>query len=350
MAAPSNDPLINMTSFPSDKNGCGFYRTVIPFGYATTQFNWNVSYLYQFVFDLNLIRACNYVRFQRQCTENQKRCMIEYKRCIDATKSNTKLVYELDDIVHGIEPHNIAAYQFFTPIRRQNVLEIMKMCNIVTFSTKFLKHFYEREFGIKNSTVIQNYLPKFLWNPDQEVDKRPRKSKPVIVWAGSASHVGPGGDLEFLIHLIEKTVDEFEWLFVGCIPPCLMAARDQGKVSFVDWVGFWQYPALMQSIRADIAIAPIRDSLFNYAKSDLKYVEYSAMGIPSICSSIGNGIGPYNQTNANLVENKVDAWYSAIKNLLSDENKYYDTINKQFDFVNKRWLEDNMADYKRVFV
>lgn len=338
-----------MTCFPSDKNGCGFYRTLIPLGYCSTEYNWNVSYLYQFVFDLNLIRSCNYVRFQRQCTENQKRCVIEYKRCIEGTKSNTKIVYELDDIVHGIEPHNIAAYQFYTPVRRQNVLDLMRMSNAVTFSTKFLKHFYEREFNIKNSVVIPNYLPKFLWNPDQTVDKRPHKAKPVIMWAGSASHVGPGGDLEFLIPMIESTVDEFEWLFVGCLPPCLNHYRDRGKVSFIDWVGFWKYPALMQSIRADIAIAPIRDSLFNYAKSDLKYIEYSAMGIPSICSSIGNKIGPYDQTNANLTENDPDSWYQAIKDLLNNEDKYYETINKQYDFVNKRWLEDNTGDYKRVF-
>lgn len=342
----------NILCFPSDKNGCGFYRTMVPMEYMSAKHSWNVSFLYQFAFDLNLIRGSHFIRFQRQCTENQKVCLQEYRRCIDGTRSQSKLVYELDDIVHGIEPQNVAAYQFYTKSRRDNVLSIMRMSNIVTFSTKFLKHFYEREFGINNSHVIPNFLPKFLWNPDFTVDKRPNKKKPVILWAGSASHVGPGGDMEFLLPMIEATLDEFEWLFVGCLPPKLEKYKKNGKITFLNWKSFWDYPSMMQSIKADIALSPIKDGLFNYAKSDLKYLEYSAMNIPSICSTIGNGIGPYDQTNCpNLVENDPDSWYGKIKELINDQDKYFETINLQHDYVNKRWLEndENVAIYNDVY-
>jgi hypothetical protein len=342
----------NILCFPSDKNGCGFYRTIVPLGYCSAVMeNWNINLVFQFVFDLNLINTSNKIRFQRQCTDKQKRCIIEYRRCIDSIKSKCELVYELDDIVHGIEPHNIMAYQFYTKTRRQNVIDIMKMMNLVTFSTKFLKHFYEKEFNITNSVVVPNFVPKFLWNPDFSVDKKPYKSKPVILWAGSASHVGPGGDLEFLLPLIEKTVDEFEWLFVGCCPPKLDHLKNNGKISFMNWTNFYEYPRMMQSIKADLAIAPIRDSLFNYAKSDLKYLEYAAMNIPSICSSIGNGIGPYDQAKAYTVNNTIDDWYNAIKDLLGNEEKYYEVINKQHDYVSTRWLEnpENIELYKKVY-
>lgn len=336
----------NIVCFPSDKNGCGYYRTMIPLEYMAARLNWNISFMYQFCFDLNLIKGSHYIRFQRQCTENQKRCIWEYRRCIDGTGAPARLCYELDDIVHGIEPQNIAAYQFYTKTRRDNVLEIMRMSHVVTFSTKFLKHFYEREYGIRHSVVVPNSLPKYLWQPDMTIEKRPGKKKPVILWAGSASHVGPGGDLEFMIPMIEATTDEFEWLFVGCLPPKLEKYKTSGRITFIPWSNFWEYPSAMQSINADVALAPIKDGLFNYAKSDLKYLEYGAMGIPAICSTIGNGIGPYDQTNCpNLVDNDPDSWYQAIQDLLGNEEKYYDTINKQFDFVNDRWLEnDNILD------
>jgi hypothetical protein len=341
----------NILCFPSDKNGCGFYRTLIPLGYMSGKYSWNVSNLFQFAFDLNLITTSNFIRFQRQCTDKQKECVAEYRKVIDGARTNGKIMYELDDIVHGIEPHNILAYQFYTKTRRQNVLDMMKMSNIVTFSTKFLKHFYEREYSINNSIVVHNTLPKFLWNPDKTIDKRPSGAKPTILWAGSASHVGPGGDMEFLIPLIEKTVDEFEWFFVGCMPPKLEHYKNN-KIKFTEWASFWEYPAKMQSLKADIAIAPIKDSLFNYAKSDLKYLEYAAMNIPAVCSSIGNGIGPYDQAGCpNLVVNDIDSWYAGIKKLLNDEEHYYATIHKQHEYLDGRWLEtqDTEELYSSVF-
>lgn len=341
-----------IVNFPSDKNGCGYYRTIIPFGYFHSKKNWEISTISQFVFDLNLIKRSHYVRFQRQCTDMQKKYVWEYRRCIDAIKSRCKISFELDDIVHGIEPNNILAYQFYTKSRRDNVLEIMKMSNLVTFSTKFLKHFYQREFGIEHSFVIPNMLPKFLWQPDYNRSKRPEKKKPVVLWAGSASHVGPGGDLEFLVPMIEATIDEFEWAFVGCIPPKLEKYKKDGRITFIKWFNFWEYPAAMQQIKADVAISPIKDSLFNYAKSDLKYLEYSAMNIPAICSSIGNGIGPYDQAGCpNLVKNDPDEWYGAIKDLINDETKYKNSINIQHKYLNNRWLEDesNLALYETAF-
>lgn len=334
-------------NFPSDKNGCGFYRSMIPLGFMSARLDWDSTFMYQFVFDLNLIRTANWVRFQRQCTDNQKRCILEYRRCIDKTKSPARIIYELDDLVHAIEPHNILAYQFYTPTRRQNVVDIMKMSHRVTFSTQFLKEFYSQNFGINNSVVVPNYLPKFMWNPDFTKSKRPGNKKPTIVWGGSASHIGPKGDLESLLPMIEATTDEFDWIFVGCIPEKL-----KGKVKFINWVNFYEYPTLMQNIKADLAIAPITDGIFNYAKSDLKYLEYSAMNVPSLLSSIGGGKGPYDFTNGNLVKtNDPDDWYQSIKELLGNENKLADTLKRQQDFVNTRWLEnpENVEVYNRAY-
>jgi len=342
----SNGQHIKIINFPSDKNGCGFYRTIIPLQYLSAKLDWDTTFMYQFVFDLNLIRTSTCVRFQRQCTEMQTRIVLDYRRMITQTGSSAKLVYELDDLVHGIEPHNVLAYQFYTPVRRQNVVEIMKMSNTVTFSTKFLKDFYAQHFNIQHSAVIPNLLPKFLWNPDFS-DKRPKKSKPVVMWAGSASHIGPGGDLEFLLPMIEATRDEFEWLFVGVVPP-----RLKGKVLHIPWENFYEYPKLMQSIKADIAIAPISDSIFNYAKSDLKYLEYAAINIPSLLSTIGKGMGPYDQTNGNLVNNDPDSWYQAIKELACDEVKQKETLIRQQQYLSNRWLEDpsNIELYKKVYL
>lgn len=356
MSQPGSKRIV---SFPSDRNGCGFYRSMIPFGYLSAKLEWDVSFMYQFVFDLNLIRMSHIVRFQRQCTENQVMVAREYRKAITQTKSPAKLAYELDDLVHGIEPHNALAYQFYTPIRRQNVVDIMKMCEIVTFSTPFLHEYYKQNFGISHSKVIPNYLPKFLWCPTWE-DKSPKKAKPVVLWAGSASHIGPSGDMESYLPLIEATTDEFEWLFVGVLP--LRFAKDgspegrlqvhpkyNGNISFINWVNFWEYPGLLQSIKADVAIAPIADSVFNLAKSDLKYKEYSAMNIPAICTSIGKGRGPYDIAQCpNLIPaHDPDALYQKIKELTKNPDQCKKTLDIQRAYVEQNWLEnpESIAKY-----
>lgn len=323
--------------FPSDKNGCGFYRTLIPFNYLISKYEYDCPALYSFIFDLNYVTRANWLRFQRQVTQDQKRIVKEYRDIISKTKSPAKISYELDDLVHGIEPSNILAYQFYTKTRKDNLIEMFKMCDMVTFSTQFLKDFYEEKFNIQNSIVIPNYLPKFLWGNCGKRDKYGKGKKPRILWAGSASHVGKNGDMQFLIPLMKKTKKEFEWVFFGVIPPEL----NKSDYEFHNWADFYSYPQALDAIDADIAICPIKDNIFNYAKSDLKLLEYSALGLPAIFSSIGEGMGPYDLVDDILaLENKEDLWYNAIKELTSNEEKRNIYLEAGKRELNKRWLED----------
>jgi O-antigen biosynthesis protein len=332
----SNQPDKNIVNFPSDKNGCGYYRTFIPYGYLACKYNYNVTNLMEFVFDLNFIARSQSIRFQRQVTEAQKKVVFEYKKVIQRVGAKTKLIYEIDDNVHEIMPSNIIAYQFYTETKKNNMLQIMRNVDTVTFSTQFLKDYYKERFGVENSIVVPNFLPKFLWGGAGKRDKYKKGKKPRILWAGSASHVGKGGDLEFLLPLIKKTKDEFEWVFFGVIPPELT-----GQFEFHNWADFYSYPAALDAIDADVALAPISDNTFNYAKSDLKLLEYAALGLPGVYSSIGNGMGPYDLVEGvPCIKNNVDDWYQSIKELTSDQTKWDLALKASQKELANRWLED----------
>lgn len=339
----------SIISFPSDRNGCGFYRTILPFNYLISKYEYDCSELFAFNFDLNFIVRSSTLRFQRQVTDAQVRVMREYKKVITNSKSECQMVYEIDDLVHEIEISNIVVYQFYTDIRKQNMLEAMKLANTVTVTTDFLKEYYEDKFGINNIKVIPNYLPKFLWLDKGMRDKSKSGKKPRILWAGSASHVGKGGDLEFLIPLIKKTNKEFQWVFFGVIPPEL---KDKPEYEFHTWADFWSYPHALDQINADVALCPIKDTVFNYAKSDLKVLEYTALNIPCVCSSIGNGMGPYDLINGiTTVKNDADEWYNAIKKLATDESARKEHMTAANAELNSRWLEDenNIKKYLEVY-
>ena len=334
--------------FPSDKNGCGFHRTFVPFNYLTSKGQYDCPAMFAFMFDLNYLARADYVRFQRQVTVQQLKVVREYKRMITQLKSTAKIVYELDDLVHGIGEHNILAYQFYTKTRRNNLIELMKLSDTVTFSTQFLKDYYSSHFDINNSVVIPNFIPKFMWGNLGKRDKynKGKNGKLRIFWAGSSSHVGKGGDLEFLVPLIKKTANEFEWVFFGTKPPGL-----GDLIEFHQWKDFYEFASGMDDIDADIAIAPIADSEFNYAKSDLKLLEMSAIGLPTICSAIGNKQGPYDLVPGVMtVENKVDAWYNAIKKMKDPATRFQYLEAGQAE-LSKRWLEDpkNLQIYYDVY-
>ena len=84
------------------------------------------------------------------------------------------------------------------------------------------------------------------------------------------------------------------------------------------------YPLFMlwftSRIRWDIGISPLRENLFNKCKSDIKFLDYSAIGAAGIYSQ-----GPAYESGVQhaltglLVENSVGAWEGALEMLLTDD-------------------------------
>jgi len=85
-----------------------------------------------------------------------------------------------------------------------------------------------------------------------------------------------------------------------------------------DFVPATEYPQLLSDLRIDIGLAPLYDTSFNRARSDIKYLEYSATGAATIASPVV----PYQDISANrgalVNENTPEAWANAILRLVED--------------------------------
>jgi processive 1,2-diacylglycerol beta-glucosyltransferase len=78
-------------------------------------------------------------------------------------------------------------------------------------------------------------------------------------------------------------------------------------------------PWMRQQLRWDVAIAPLVDDAFTRGKSDLKYLDYAALGIPGIFSDVR----PYRETVRHretglLAANDEKAWAEALDEIVSD--------------------------------
>src|SRR5262249_45144987 len=86
-----------------------------------------------------------------------------------------------------------------------------------------------------------------------------------------------------------------------------------------------------QRARWDIALAPLADTRFNSFKSDLKWLEYSALGLPVVASDRE----PYAAINdggtGRLVSDDSSAWADAVRDLAEAPNRARELARAAFD-------------------
>jgi glycosyltransferase involved in cell wall biosynthesis len=117
--------------------------------------------------------------------------------------------------------------------------------------------------------------------------------KPVIMYPCSMNHFSlpgsklSGGDIQgTFLNFIRKTVDVYDWNFIGGLPNELVDLKTQGKLKQHPWLSVYEYPAFLKSLKADVAIAPLVKNLFNECKSNIKVLEYVATGVPGVYTNI----------------------------------------------------------------
>jgi glycosyltransferase involved in cell wall biosynthesis len=114
---------------------------------------------------------------------------------------------------------------------------------------------------------------------------------------------------------------------------------------FVDWFrGVASY--------CDLAIAPLVDTEFNRCKSELKFLQYSAVGLPSLSSNCP----PYSNIvkhgiDGILVENTTAAWYKAIVLCLSHRDRLTQIGNAaRQEILHHHLMSDRADSYCQLFV
>ena len=78
-------------------------------------------------------------------------------------------------------------------------------------------------------------------------------------------------------------------------------------------------PWMRQHLRWDVAIAPLEDDAFTRCKSDLKYLDYGALGIPGVFSDVRAYRDTVRHRETGLLAaNEPEAWAGALEEIVSD--------------------------------
>lgn len=182
---------------------------------------------------------------------------------------------------------------------------MMSLADALIVSTKPIKdyffNFIKKNFNEeKDIYIYPNYNDVKDWKRkgarDWNVDKI------VIGWAGSVTH---DSDLKLVMPALAKILEKYPHVHLELLGGILQGsiayltkdfsqdAKKRIKIIFgtPSWDG---YPKLMLEQRWDIGIAPLIDDPFNQAKSHIKWMEYSMMGIPTIASKVYPYTAPIN--------------------------------------------------------
>lgn len=219
----------------------------------------------------------------------------------------TAVVVDMDDDLRTIHPSNPA----FAMIHPKNgsmhswssASDACRDATVVTVSTPALR----RRYGAHGRCrVLENGVPASFLAVEHEDSE-------VVGWGGSV-HSHPN-DLQTVGNAIANLIRQgmkFEVIGSGDDVARVMMLRDHpdatGVIEFYDW------PFAIAKL--GIGIAPLADTVFNAAKSWLKPLEYSAVGVPWVASS-RTEYARLAKLGGGIAVNKPREWERELKNLLA---------------------------------
>ena len=246
-------------------------------------------------------------------------------------KYGIKTIYEFDDEFKMDKTHF-----YYNSI--SNLKEHLKFLNeksdILTVSTPILLERYNK----RGSTVlIRNYCtPMSL--PIKKI-----KSQGIITigYLGSRTHVR---DLllikDAIISLKEKLQNNDILIKFEVIGITNSADNWYDEIKIPNGKGYFNefMPWLKENAKWDIGVAPLEDTYFNKAKSELKYIEYTALGIPTVCTDIEAYNGVIKDGVNGFLAKNTEEWVEKLEKLVINKN-----LRKK---IHNNALRDISTNYK----
>lgn len=293
--------------YPADAFGCGSFRMRWP-GEACAQAGHDVHVVDPKDRRLRVVMEGNQVRdvldVDADVVVLQRVTHAYMAQAVGVMRAKgITVVVDVDDDLSSIHPSN-PAWAVHRPGAGvhswHNVALACRNASLVTVSTPALLDVYARH---GRGHVLPNYLPDYYYG-------LPRVDSDTIGWPGSY-HSHPN-DPESLGGAIARLVDEgADFMMRGDSTGAgrafgLAADPPGGPVSIEEW------PRAVASL--GVGIAPLADTKFNRAKSWLKPLEMSAVGVPWVASPRAEYQRLHN-LGAGVLADRPRSWYRELKRL-----------------------------------
>lgn len=268
-----------------------------------------------------------------------------------------KIVFDNDDTYKDYNGFKFTEYMNEEKVKKglgkldKNTDEFIKLADLVTCSTEFLKKEYEKLNP--NVVVLPNTVDPFYWD-------EPIRNDTDIVRIGITGSVGITNDVEVLKPIIDKYQnDPRVRLVLLSLPP--EGQNEIYKKLYAEEYAFWnkvniewhsfvaydKYNDYLNKLKLDMIIIPRFDSYFNRCKSNLKFLENSMLEIPTIGQSFPTKDSPYevNPKDAEhlLLANTTEEWIEQIEKLINNKELRLEIGKKAHDYVVENYSIEKLA-------
>ena len=244
-------------------------------------------------------------------------------------------------------------------------LEQMRMSDGLIVTTPTLADLYKPY--AQKIFVVENVMDLKLW------PKRKKNKRLTVGWIGAGSHDDDLGLLRNVVPALLAKYKDIEFTIVHGAPeffkhkpdceyllnprhPLYKKMKRCPKckgIERLNWTHDFKtidkYPKWAASFGFDIGLAPLVDLNFTRGKSNLRWLEYSAMGIPTIASplnhfreSIRDG-----ETGVIVKDNSEASWMAEIERLILNPDLRVEIGNNARAEIKKNWSPRVMAQKYR---
>lgn len=261
------------------------------------------------------------------------------------------ILAECDDWLFDLPSYNLASAPYKPNSDAEWVAyKQIELSDAVIVSTEFLKENLEAIFPGKTVYVVKNSIDFNLWDHVKPYETIPPKKEGVIRigYTGCANH---DGDVEIIKKPLLALLDEIPNLEI-VFPLQFPSYQDVSHERFIfvnKWLPFNNYPGMVKGWDLDVGVAPLRDNNLNRAKSNLRWLEFGALKIPSVMSKVR----PFQESIVNgqtgyLCSSKKD-WYERLKALIESKEERKRIGQNAYREIRENYNMDKVSDgYKEL--
>lgn len=330
--------------YPADTQGCGYYRLIWP---ALALKNYDYDY------DIEIVKPRERgLSLKAEITNGHVTKVIYPKDAIaivlqrithihlvEAIKlmidDGLTVIIDMDDNLSKIDPNNpawTAMHPRYGYDKRHNWHNAQLACNdasFVTVSTSALLQQYVRH---GRGVVINNHVPKRYLDILHEDSNQ-------IGWGG-ALHVHPS-DVHVLGHSIVSLIKDTDKTFKVVGPANGVAQVLNCPEEKIVGTGtldlLTEWPEKLSTL--GIGVAPLADTEFNRAKSHLKILEYSAVGVPWVASPRDEYVNIHKKYGVGLLASKPTQWLRRINELIQNP-----ILRQKLSKSGREWAEQYVIE------
>jgi glycosyltransferase involved in cell wall biosynthesis len=184
----------------------------------------------------------------------------------------------------------------------------------VTVSTQALKDYFAPY--ARRIHVLPNYLSAQTHPADLCVAP---KVEPQFVEIGYVGNPDHRADLALVAEPLKRILErrpEVRLTFVGAVPDALVG-QDRVRIMKPDF-RYDRFAGNLASLGLDLALAPLKSILFNDCRSNIKYLDYCSLGIPTVFSRSPAYECVRQGETGFLCGESPEEWETAIDTLCSD--------------------------------